>query len=217
VRTALLATLVLALGAALAPGAGAHGVGASHGYVSTLSRLDPPNLGVFVEIVQGDDRLRLTNTTGEELVVLGYEGEPYLRFGSDGVYRNARSPATYLNEDRFAKAPVPPDADPKAAPEWVRVSSGRHYEWHDHRIHWMSTIPPRSIQDAPGKRHHVFDWTVPAQLAGRPLAIHGSLDYMPPEASGFNALWVIPPAIAVLAVLGAWIALRRGPAARRRT
>ena len=61
-----------------------------------------------MEVLQGDDQLHLRNDTGRELLIEGYEGEPYLRFDADaGVFRNANSPATYLNEERYGGAPVP--------------------------------------------------------------------------------------------------------------
>ena len=122
-RRLALAAAALA-GLVAAPAAVAHGVGAAQGYVSTLTQLDPPALGVYVEVRGQDDRLRLSNTTGKVFVVDGYDGEPYLRFTPNGVYRNARSPATYLNADRFAQTPVPATANPKADPRWVRVAPG---------------------------------------------------------------------------------------------
>jgi hypothetical protein len=99
--------LALSLAASVAflaaPAAVAHNVGAAKGYVSTLTQLDPPALGVYVQVRGQDDRLRLSNTTGKAVVVEGYDGEPYLRFTARGVYRNARSPATYLNADRWRR------------------------------------------------------------------------------------------------------------------
>jgi hypothetical protein len=58
----------------------------------------PATQGLSVTVLDYDDRLQLRNETGEPLVVLGYEGEPYLVFRDGRVYRNTRSPATYLNE-----------------------------------------------------------------------------------------------------------------------
>jgi hypothetical protein len=179
----------------------AHNVGGAKGYVSTLMQLDPPELGVYVAVHGQDDRLRLSNTTGKVLVVKGYDGEPYLRFTPNGVYRNARSPATYLNADRFAQAAVPATANPKADPQWVRVASGTTYEWHDHRIHWMSTIPPPVVRADSEVRHHVFDWTVPATFDGAPLAIEGSLDYVPPRGSGLGWLFWLVPSVSLVLVL----------------
>jgi hypothetical protein len=51
-------------------------------------------LGVSVNVVGGDKRLRLSNYSGQTVVVLGYTGEPFLRFSKNGVFRNARSPST---------------------------------------------------------------------------------------------------------------------------
>jgi hypothetical protein len=205
-----LAISLAALAALLAaPAAVAHGVGGAQGYVSTLSQLDPPALGVYVDVRGQDDRLRLSNTTGKVLMVEGYEGEPYLRFTPNGVYRNARSPATYLNADRFAQTPVPATADPKADPRWVRVAPGKTYEWHDHRIHWMSTIAPPVVKADPEVRHHVFDWNVPATFDGAPLAIEGSLDYVPPQGSGLGWIVWLAPSVALI-VLAVGLVWRRG-------
>ena len=115
-----------------------------------------------MQVLQGDDQLDLRNDTGRELVIEGYEGEPYLRFGADGgVFRNANSPATYLNEERYGGVDVPASASKTATPRWERVSRGNSYNWHDHRIHWMSTIDPPKVRQAKDKPHHVFDWNVP--------------------------------------------------------
>ena len=60
-----------------------------------------------MRILQFGDELELVNETSTEVVVPGYSDEPYLRIGPDGVWRNANSPATYINLDRFARVDVP--------------------------------------------------------------------------------------------------------------
>jgi hypothetical protein len=57
--------------------------------------------GLEVRVLDYDDRLLLENKTGKTIVVLGYGGEPYVGLRPDAAYRNRRSPATYLNEERF--------------------------------------------------------------------------------------------------------------------
>jgi hypothetical protein len=57
----LLALLVLAL--ACAPDALAHGEGAHHGFVSTVSAVEPPQLGLLVHVLGGHERLSVRNLT----------------------------------------------------------------------------------------------------------------------------------------------------------
>ena len=192
------------------PAAAGHGNGAARGYTSTITTVTPKLGGLTVQVLQGDDQLELRNDTGEQLVIEGYDGEPYLRFdGGGGVFRNANSPATYLNQERYGGVDVPKTASKSAPPRWERVSRGRAYNWHDHRIHWMSTIDPAKVREATDQPHHVFDWTVPGTAGGERLAIEGSLDYKPPPASSFNPILIAP--VVALALAGGifWWARRR--------
>src|SRR5919109_5120521 len=90
----------------------------------------------------------LENNTGKPILVPGYDGEPYLRFTTDAVYRNERSPATYLNEERYGEIELPARANAEAKPERKKVADSGYYEWHDHRIHWMSPVPPPQVRAA---------------------------------------------------------------------
>jgi hypothetical protein len=204
VRAFALTVLVAAL---VAPGASAHprAEGYARGFQSKVHSVQPEVAGLGVTVVDGDDRLRVENESETELLVLGYDGEPYLRIGPDGVFRNQRSPAAYLNRDRFARSAVPLEAAPGAAPRWKRVSSRSAWQWHDHRIQWMGSGPPAAVRDAPRASHAIFDWRVPARLGGRPLAVTGRLDYVPPPQDG--ASWAL---IAAVAFTGAAAALGLG-------
>jgi hypothetical protein len=102
----------------MCPAAAAHGGGGARGFTSTVTSIQPAMPGIDVSILDSDDRVALRNRTGETIVVPGYDGEPYLRFTPDAVYRNERSPATYLNDERYGTVDVPARADAKAAPEW---------------------------------------------------------------------------------------------------
>jgi hypothetical protein len=211
VRIRLLIASLVAL--AWCPAALAHGGGVP-GFTSTVTSTPPP--GVTVVVKDGDDRLRLENRSGSEVIVQGYDGEPYLRFARDGVYRNTRSPATYLNDDRYGQAAVPASADPKAEPRWEKVADGDAYEWHDHRIHWMSPENPPQVRKAPDQPHHVFDWTVPASIDGKPFVLAGSLDYAPPSSGGSVIPYVAAPVAALLLALGilGWRRARRTASGR---
>jgi hypothetical protein len=192
--------------------ASAHGPGEAEGYVSTTDGVRPHLQGVGISVLDGDERLQLRNGTGMTLVVLGYQGEPYIRFSPDGVYRNQNSPATYLNQDRYANVKLPKYASAKAQPRWIKVSSRKAYDWHDHRIHWMSTIPPGPIKAAPGDPHHIFNWRVPFSADGKQYAILGSLDYEPPDDDGggtSSLVWILVAVAAAAIAVGVMLVIRR--------
>ncbi|WP_242653664.1 hypothetical protein [Klenkia soli] len=150
--------------------------------------------GVTVRVLQFGDELEVVNPTGTELAVPGYSGEPYLRIGPDGVWRNRLSPATTINLDRFGRTPLPADADPLAAPDWVQVSTQPEYTWHDHRTHWMSEgqLPPAVAAD-PTTDHVVLEWTVPMAYGGQDVVVDGELTWSPPPPG-----WLVWPLYAVL-------------------
>ena len=201
---ALSALVVLAVCSAAA----AHGGGGALGFRSTVTRITPAAAGLTVTVLDFDDQLQVRNETDKPLVILGYEGEPYLAFRDGRVYRNARSPATYLNDDRYGRVALPDQADPKAPPEWAQVSSREDYQWHDHRIHWMSKTPPPKVRAAKDEPHHVFNWTVPARFDGEPLAIAGTLDYQPPGRNAPKTPILVGILAVILALGGVTIWLR---------
>lgn len=131
-RAALLAALTALV---VGPAAAAHGGGGERGFTSTVTSIEPNTREIQVRVLDGDDRVVLRNGTGEPIMVPGYDGEPYLRFTADAVYRNDRSPATYLNEERYGDVEPPAQANAEAEPEWKQVADSSYYEWHDHRIH----------------------------------------------------------------------------------
>jgi hypothetical protein len=207
VRRALVGVGLAAL--VVCSAAAAHGGGGALGFRSKVTKITPAVQGLSVTVVDYDDRLQLRNDTGEPIVILGYQGEPYLAFRDGHVYRNTRSPATYLNDDRFGQVALPEQADPKAPPEWEEVSPREDFDWHDHRIHWMSRTLPPKVKAAKDEPHHVFDWSVPARLDGQPLKIAGTLDYEPPPNKIPKPLIALLVAIVVAGGAAVWLRLRR--------
>jgi hypothetical protein len=144
-------------------------------YRSEITGLEPAVDGVEVSVLNFDDSLRLRNTGDETVTVFGYDDEPYVRIAPDGTVEvNERSPAYYLNGDRFADAEVPASADPKAPPAWKEVGTSGEYDWHDHRSHYMGEGTPSQVTDE-SERTKVFDYEVPLEVDGRPVAIEGEL------------------------------------------
>jgi hypothetical protein len=209
------AALVVLLAALAAPAAQAHRGSAQTGYVSTVSGLDPPVLGLTALVLGGDDRLRVSNYSGKTIVLMGYQGEPYLRFDKQGVWANTRSPAAHLNRFRRPRPLEPGVADPSAAPRWRKVAPGASFEWHDHRVHWVAADPPKGVQEHPDRIQRIFNWRVPGLANGKRFAITGFLGYAPDPAgkakdSGTSA-WLVAAAIAGVLAAGALV----GAGARR--
>jgi hypothetical protein len=187
-------------------------------YRSNVRTVTPATPGIQVQILNFDDRLLLTNRSGKDVVVKGYEGEPYIRILGDGtVQQNRRSPALYLNQDRFAQVKLPPQADPKASPQWQSVDKTGRFEWHDHRIHWMSKSLPPEVKDK-GARTKIFNWRVPISVGSKPVAIAGTLYWQPSSSSASIGAFVALGGFCVLALALVFIvrARRRRPVVREK-
>lgn len=145
-------------------------------YETTITSITPEAPGVEVSIVGGDSFLRVVAEPGVEVVVPGYQQEPYLRIRADGVVEeNQRSPATYLNVDRYGAGAPPAGADPTLAPNWLPVGDGGAWSWHDHRAHWMSPEPPPDAQ--PGQQ--VQASTVPLVVDGTTVTVSVATTWLP--------------------------------------
>jgi hypothetical protein len=170
---------VLAMAAAAVPTANADS--GSPNYSSKLISVAPKVKGLTVLVVDGDDAIELRNSTGLNILVPGYENEPYLRFLVNGrVEVNVNSPAKYLNEERYAGVTVPKTASAKAKPRWELIAQGGRYTWHEHRVHWMSTNRPPKVEASDGKQlEKVFDWVVPMSVGGDRVKASGTLWWVP--------------------------------------
>lgn len=176
--------LVLAAALALAAKAAAHNpkpgappCAPTYSWRSQVTSIKPAIPELNASVLYCDDKLLLSSTSAKPVVVLGYQGEPYLRMIPGGVWTNANSPSTYLNMSRKGVAP-PPTATADAKPRWVKATDSRLYAWHDHRIHWMGALPA-AVKKDPAHAHHVLDWEVPILFGKERVLIHGRLDYRP--------------------------------------
>jgi len=156
-------------------------------YRSEVTAITPDTEAIDVSIEGGDAFVLIVVAPGHEVIVLGYDSEPYLRIAADGtVAENRRSEATYYNAERFG-SDVPDFADNDAEPEWREIGHGGRWAWHDHRAHWMGSEPPLGLD--PGE-------SLPAQ------SVRLLVDGQPVEVSVQTTLQASPsPAPAILGVL----------------
>jgi hypothetical protein len=207
-RAAVVIALALGLLVGLPAGADAHTRTQETTNLDSRVTADPALPGVSWKVYTGGLLVEVVNTSDEVLVVEGYDGEPYLRIGPDGVERNRRSPSTYLNDDRLGRrvsarsgVAMPRDVDPAAEPEWIHLDTDPRARWHDHRVHWMSPEPPRFVDAGPvarammrvnlvgvigraGDDAGVFqDWTIPVTYADERAALQGEMAWHDPPSA----------------------------------
>lgn len=198
----MIALATLVVGAAPASAHTVSGQGATN-FRTTVGAISPATAGLTVRSIELGSRLELTWTGADPLVVLGYDDEPYLRIGPDGVFENRLSPATYLNANRQGGVSPPPDVSTKAPPQWVKISGGHTARWHDHRTHWMGGVTPPGVRRHPGRLQKVFDWHIGLLAGNRPVTITGTLDWVPASSA-------LPWVVAVLVLIAAGTAIAAG-------
>lgn len=197
--------LVMSVCALFAPAA----LGKNAAVVSELEGVQPPANGLDLEVTGGDRFLVLTNGTSKEVVVKGYDDEPYLRFLPSRVVEvNTRAPSKYANEDRYALRPIPPRANSDATPRWQAVSRDGSYRWFDHRIHLMEKGKPPQVKDE-DQRTKIFDWNVPMTVGGEPVKAVGTLEWVPASSSGTSPLLFVGLGALALLIGGGALALMR--------
>jgi hypothetical protein len=187
--------------------------GSSFHYRSEITSITPNVAGLSVEVLEFADRLMVRNHTGKIVTIYGYSGEPYARVRPDGTAeQNVRSPAVYLNTSFYGNVTVPASADASLPPKWVVVDRVGTFEWHDHRIHWMSPVTPPQVKDT-GKRTKIFDWSVPISVGARRGVVDGQLFWAPEGSKAPVAAIVVFVAIIVLALgFVVWVRRRRARA-----
>ena len=204
-RVALLVAVALGILLARHHPAAAHGAGGveATSYVTTLDGISPPMLGVRVRVVEAGDAVELRND-GPEVLVLGYQDEPYLRVGPDGVFENRLSPTVAANRDHEHRGAA--GGAPAPAPEWRKLSGEPVARWHDHRIHWEGPDPPQ-VEARPRERHVVQPrWEIGLRRGGETAIVSGQLTWVPgPSPAPWFALAAAAFAgVALLGLLRRW-------------
>ena len=167
-------------------------------YRSTITSISPQVPGLMVAITQSGETVTLTNHTSTTVMVLGYDGEDYLRVTPTGVDENTNSLSAFLNGSLVIQG-LPQQLGQNsrnAPPAWKHVADTPSFSWHDHRVHWMAQQRPPTVDKDPGNPHHVFDWTMAMVVDNRPVTVTGSLDW-----TGAPALSGLPLALLVIAAV----------------
>ena len=211
------AVLVLALAAVIVVGAAApaaaHGLGGLQptNYETRILHVSPDVEGITVQIVDAGSKISVRNETRHQVVVLGYEGEPYLRIGPNGTFENIRSPATYLNRTIKGTSGVPDSADPTAPAAWLRRNARTTAQFHDHRAHWMGIDLPPMVRRDPGAEVLIQRWHIDLRVrdgsasGGTRIRISGDLRWVPGPS-----LWAwLAAALALALALAALARTRR--------
>lgn len=183
-----LAIPLLAVPTLLAQPASAHtltGVQPTN-YRSELVSILPALPGVTVQVLDLGRRIRLTNRGRVDVVVMGYQGEPYLRVGPDGVFENVHSPAVYVNRPSppyaTTSTTLPRAADASAKPQWHRISRNTAATWRDRRTRWEGPSPD-SVRNAPHTRQVVSPWLISVTRGNEQGAITGRILWVPPPSA----------------------------------
>jgi hypothetical protein len=174
------------------PGASeAHGPVApvASSYLARLSHVPP---GLVARVVDGDQQMWLAVPKRETVVVLDYQGAPYLRFTASGVDVNENSAMYYLNQTPVAEVP-PTNLSRTTPPRWQRVSGAHAYGWHDGRLHALAVVAL-----SPGSSY-VGRWSIPLVIDGRRSTISGGLWH----SGAISIVWFWPILVVLACVLAA--------------
>jgi hypothetical protein len=169
-----------------APPASAHTLSGPRptNFDSSVESVTPPAEGVTVSVVDLGNKMELTNTTSDDVVVLGYDNEPFLEVGPDGVFENSHSATTYISRS-LKGGVIPPGVDtrPSLEPEWVKRDDGHTARWHFHGTHWMRNELPQEVQQNPGRSQRVQDASFTFEQNGIKHEVAVALDWVPGPSS----------------------------------
>jgi hypothetical protein len=168
----------------------------AHGPVSPvassyLARVRGVPPGLDAKVVDGDQRMWLQVAGTKTVLVLDYQGAPYLRFTASGVSVNRRSAMYYLNH---TPAELPPAGLGRTTPAaWQGVGREHVYLWHDGRLHALASVATEAGASFVGT------WKIPVVVDGRPSAVSGGLWH----ASDPSIVWFWPILVVLLCVVAA--------------
>ena len=157
-------------------------------YEAHLTGVRPAVSGLTTAVTGGDIDLVLHVPAGRTIVVLGVEGEPFLRFRAGVVYANERSPTA-----GSARVITLAGSHLNGPPLWREVHRGLSFRWHEQRLR-----PAVATHDGVAAAI-----AIPLRVDGARATLVGTSRY----ARAPNALTWVVPLLAVAVAAG--LSLRR--------
>jgi len=156
--------------------------------------------GVVVDIVGSDTFVRV-RSVGHDVMITGYQNEPYMHITTTGdVFVNDGSQTTLINGNRYGNVDTSSFVE-SPNPVWRKIATDGTAMWHDHRVHWMSPKRPAPI-DTMGA---VVAWKVPFSVDGVATTMSGTL-FLREKAS---VLWWTAGFIALLCAVALSVRRRK--------
>lgn len=174
-------------------------------YRSSVISVEPAASGLKVTVLADGQSVTLENRSGKEVVVLGYAGEPYLRFTGKGVDENTSALSSQLNADQA------PQVEQHKSVTWTHRTDELRYSWRDFRVQWTTQQRPPIVAQDEHAQHRVFDWALPLTVAGQPALVRGAVDWLGTPRFGTGTFVLVGAgALVVLgASAGVWFSRRR--------
>ena len=142
---------------------------------------DPAPQSLTADVLPGRlPGIFLSAPPDRDVVVLGRDGEPFLRISDAGVEVNVRS-RTHV-EDRQARGEQA--GPPSTTPDYELVAPGeRSYTWLDTRLRAPADLPAGEVLLA-GEPTVVEEWEVPLEVDAQPARLTGDVTWVPePDAA----------------------------------
>ena len=133
-------------------------------FAAALTTPPEPQSGLEVQLLDGRAPGLFARYDGPgEALVLGTDGEPFLRLGTEGALVNRHSPVWQFTAQARGEDLTGVDVDPAAEPDWAVVGDGASYAWLD----------PRALIDEVGDEPVTLDWSIPVTIGGRTIEVAG--------------------------------------------
>ena len=120
-----------------------------------------PNVDVTI-ILGVVPAVTIENRGQEPVTVIGAQGEPFLRIGSDGVFANATSP-TWMQSGRAPQTASPVSLSNDHTVRWTKMSPGSRYTW----LEWRARCSDERRERTPMR------WEIPLLIGGQTIAVKG--------------------------------------------